>query len=373
MRGLEKKQEMLFSYLSPEKRVPKDHPIRRIRELCDQALGKLNRDFDRMYDESMGRPSIPPERVLKSQVLIALYSVRSERQFCEVLDYNLLFRWFLGMTMDEASFDPTVFTKNRERLLEHEVARRFFEATVAIARDQKLISEDHFTVDGTLIEAWASMKSFQAKDETKRKNLDDDSDSGNRDVNFRGEKRSNDTHESTTDSEARLMRKGPGKEAKLAFSANVSMENRNGFCTGIDVRSGSGRSETEGAMSLIKDLKKKRFDVESVGADKGYHNRKFIRFLRRRKIRPHVARRINAITKEIHTTEGLDGRTTRHESYRISQRKRKRIEEIFGWMKSIGGFRRTRYRGQQRVAQHAHWVGAAYNLLRLGKFTESFA
>ena len=364
MRGMERKQETLFSYVSPERRIPENHPIRRIRQLCEEALGKLNRHFDEMYSDGMGRPSIPPETVLKSQVLMALYSVRSERQFCEMLDYNLLFRWFLGMTIDDPSFDPTVFSKNRERLLRSKVAQRFFEATVSIARDKKLLSEEHFTVDGTLIEAWASMKSFQAKREEDRRPPDDD-DPGNPTVDFRGEKRTNETHQSTTDEEARLMRKGPGKEAKLSFTTNVSMENRNGLCVAVDVSQATGTAERDGAKRMMGQLRQKKFKVKSIGADKGYHTKDFVKELRKKNIRPHIAEKSHV------KTPGLDGRTTRHESYRISQRKRKRIEEIFGWMKTIGGFRRTRYRGLERVSLQAYVVSAAYNLLRLGKLTES--
>ena len=360
MRGFQDKQTGMWTFVSIEDRIPSDHPLRRIKKLADQRLVDLSRVFNRMYSE-VGRPSIAPERILKSLLLIALYSVRSERQFCEQLGYNLLFRWFLDMELEEASFDATVFSKNRDRLMEHEVGRLFFDAVVRQAREAKLMSDDHFTVDGTLIEAWASLKSFRPKGED-RSGDKDQGDPGNRWVDFHGEKRSNETHESKTDPESLLARKGSGKEAKLCYGAHALMENRNGLLVDLKISQATGTAEREAAEEMIKRQRRKGVRVKSLGADKNYDTHGFVNFLRGRKIVAHVA--ANTGRKG---GSAIDRRTTRHQSYSISQRIRKRIEEIFGWAKTVGGFRKTRYRGTERTQLAAWWVGAAYNLVRMAK------
>ena len=360
MRGVDHQQSSVFSYISPETRVPEEHPLRAIRALVNQALQRLSRRFQKMY-AVVRRPSIAPERILKSLLLIALYSVRSERQFCEQLGYNLLFRWFLDMELEEESFDATVFSKNRDRLMEHEVGRLFFDAVVGQAREAKLMSDDHFTVDGTLIEAWASLKSFRPKRED-RSGDKDQGDPGNRWVDFHGEKRSNETHESKSDPESLLARRGSGKEAKLCYGAHALMENRNGLLVDLKISQATGTAEREAAEEMIKRQRRKGVRVKSLGADKNYDTHGFVNFLRGRKIVPHVA--ANTGRKG---GSAIDGRTTRHQSYSISQRIRKRIEEIFGWAKTVGGFRKTRYRGTERTQLAAWWVGAAYNLVRMAK------
>ena len=360
MRGLQDKQTSMWAFVSIEERIAIEHPLRRIKKLADQRLVKLSAVFNRMYSQ-VGRPSIAPERVLKSLLLMALYSVRSERQLCEQLGYNLLFRWFLDMELEEESFDATVFSKNRERLLEHEVGRLFFDTVVKQAREANLISEDHFSVDGTLIEAWASLKSFRPKGKDQSRDKDP-GDPGNRWVDFHGEKRSNDTHESKSDPESLLARKGAGKEAKLCYGAHALMENRNGLLVDLRVTQATGTAEREAAAEMIKRQRQKGVKVKSLGADKNYDTHGFVDFLRGRKIAPHVA----ANTKR-KGGSAIDGRTTRHRSYSISQKIRKKIEEIFGWMKTVGGFRKTRYRGTDRTQLAAWWVGAAYNLVRMAK------
>lgn len=356
MRGETKKQSTMLSLRTPEERVPADHPLRRVKDLADGALGALSGTFDAMYSRQ-GRPSIPPEQLLKASLLMALYSVRSERLFCEQLDYNLLFRWFLDLGMEDASFDHSTFSANRQRLLEHEVAKRFFAAVVEQARKSKLMSDDHFSVDGSLIEAWASLKSFRPKDEGKREPPDDP---GNPEVNFRGEKRSNETHESTTDPDSRLARKGDGKEARLSYSANALMENRNGLLVDLRVEHADGYAERRAAVAMLKSLRRKK--RITVAGDKGFDTSDFVRDCRRLGVTPHVAQ-----TSDYRRRSALDRRTVRHPGYVVSQRIRKRIEEIFGWMKAVGGFRRTRYRGRDRTQLAAYFVGAAYNLLRMAK------
>jgi len=360
MRGTNERQATMLSIVSPEQRVPKDHPLRRIKAMADKELHRLSHVFDKMYS-STGRPSIPPERILKSLLLIALYSIRSERQFCEQLNYNLLFRWFLDMNTIEDSFDATVFTKNRERLMEHEVGRLFFDAIVKQARTSGLMSDDHFTVDGTLIDAWASLKSFRPKDESSS-NRPADGDPGNPSVDFHGEKRSNETHQSTTDPESLLMRKSKGKEAKLSYGAHALMENRNGLLVDIMVTPANGTSEREAAEDMLKRQKRKGVKPKTLSGDKGYDTRDFVSKMRSKNITPHVA----ANTKR-KGGSAIDGRTTRHTGYVISQRIRKRVEEIFGWMKTTGGFRKTRYKGRDKTQLAAWFVGSAYNLLRMAK------
>jgi len=361
MRGINNPQTYMFSYLSPEQRVPDNHPLRTIKTYADAVLKELSPVFDAMYS-TMGRPSIPPERLLKAQLLIALYSVRSDRLVCEMLDYNILFRWFLDMNMEEPSLDATTFTKNRDRLLEHKVAVRFFDKVVQYARKEGLLSDEHFTVDGTLIEACASMKSFRPKGEDASERPTTDDDKGNPTVNFRGERRTNETHASTTDPEARLMRKSLGKEARLSYSANALMENRHGLLIDLKVTQATGNAERQSAMDMLVRQGRKRVKPKTLGADKWYDTRGFVQRLRKKKITPHVA-----ANTERRGGSAIDGRTIRHEGYGISQRIRKRVEEIFGWLKTVGGFRRTRFKGRDRTELQALFVGTAYNLMRIAR------
>jgi len=360
MRGSSDPQLMIIAYVNLEKRVPLDHPLRKIKSMVDQELKRLSPHFDQMYSHT-GRPSIPPERVLKSLLLIALYSVRSERQFCEQLGYNLLFQWFLDMEINDESFDPTVFTKNRQRLMDHEVGRRFFDAVVRQAQSSGWMSDDHFTVDGTLIEAWASMKSFRPKGE-ERSDRPTDGDPGNPTVNFRGEKRKNETHESTTDPESRLLRKAAGKEARLCFGAHALMENRNGLLADLKVTEATGKAEGQALKEMLGRQARKRIRPRTLGADKAYDQKGIVAMLRGRKVTPHVSQ-----NTERRGGSAIDGRTTRHAGYSISQRIRKRVEEIYGWVKTVGGFRRTRFKGIRRTQLAAWFVGSAYNLLRMAK------
>jgi Transposase and inactivated derivatives len=358
MRGDVKKQSSMLSLRSPAERIPSDHPLRRVKDLADGALSVLSPTFDAMYSK-VGRPSIPPERLLKGSLLMALYSVRSERLFCEQLDYNLLFRWFLDMDMEEPSPDHSTFSLNRERLLEHEVAKRFFVAVVEQARKAKLMSNEHFTVDGTLIDAWASLKSFRPKDEEKQKPPDDP---GNPTVNFHGEARSNETHASTTDPEARLAKKGHNREARLSYLANALMENRNGLLVDFCIEPADGRAERRSAEQMLERVAQRTRTRLTVGADKGYDAASFIERCRQLGITPHVAQ-----TSDSRRRSAVDGRTARHAGYAVSQRIRKRVEEIFGWMKTVGGFRKTRYRGRDKTQLAAYLVGAAYNLMRIAR------
>ena len=354
MRGAIKSQPELVCLISPESVVPKEHPIRTIKKFVDEVLGRMNRRFDAMYAQE-GRPSIPPERLLKAKVLIALFSVRSENLFVEQLHYNLLYRWFLDMDLSEPVFDNSTFSKNQERLMEHEVAKLFFGQVVKLAREHGWVSDEHFSVDGTLIEAWASMKSFVPKDQPRREG--DDDDPGNADVNFRGQKRRNATHESTTDPQARLRKKAAGQEARLCFGLHALMENRRGLYVDLQVSSAVGVTESDVALRMLRQQKRAR----TVGADKGYHHGPFVRGCRQRRILPHVA------TAKGRKIEGLDGRTTGRATYALSQKIRKRIEEGFGWMKTVGGFRKTRFQGIGRTQLCAYFVGAACNLVRMAR------
>ena len=330
MRGTETKQSSMLCLMSPETRVPPGHPLRLIKSLADAALGRLSPVFDGMYSTT-GRPSVPPERLLKATLLMALYTVRSERMFCEQLDYNLLFRWFLDMDMVESSFDATAFSHNRARLLAHDVAGQFFRPVVEQARADNLMSHEHFTVDGTLIEAWASVKSFRPKDGGDPPAPDD---RGNPTVNFRGEKRRNETHRSTTDPHARLARKGVGKEAKLAYSAHALMENRHGLLVDFQLDSADGRAERRNALAML-DASLPGARRVTLGADRGYDTFDFVAECRRRRVTPHV-------TQYNGRRSAIDARTTSHAGYAVSQRVRKRVEEVFGWMKTVGNFRKTR-------------------------------
>lgn len=359
VRGKGEPQVMMLAFVDLEERVPRDHPLRTIKGLVDRALKGLSSEFDKMYAEG-GRPSIPPERLLKASLLIALYSVRSERAFCEELDYNLLFRWFLDMQLMEPSFDATTFTKNRERLLKHAIGQQLFDEVLGEAHERGLLSDEHFTVDGTLIEATASLKSFKPRDGEPPPTTDNDP--GNPSVDFHGEKRSNATHQSTTDPEARLMRKGRGKEAKLVFMAHALMENRNGLLIDLQASEATGTAERDAVPKLLDRAKNRRFHPKTLGADKGYDTRDCVKTMRERKVTPHVAQNNSG-----RRHSAIDGRTTRHSGYAVSQRIRKRVEEIFGWMKTVGGFRRTRYHGLDRTGLAGYLVATAYNLVRMAR------
>jgi len=351
MRGADRQQSTMFSYISAEERVPRDHPLRPIRAMADAALKELGPRFEAIY-ASGGRPSIAPERLLRALLLQVLYTVRSERLLMEQLDYNFLFRWFVGLNLDEQVWDATVFTKNRDRLLAGEVADGFFAAVLAQARGQGLLSDEHFTVDGTLIEAWAGHKSFKRKDHAESKTPPEDP--GNPGVDFHGERRSNDTHQSTTDPEALLARKGKGKESKLSYAGHVLMENRYGLAVNGCVTQATGRAEPQAALAMVEQIP--GWGRLTLGADKGYDRRELVQELREHNVTPHFARKQSSI---------IDQRTTRHAGYAISQRKRKRVEEIFGWLKTVGGLRKTRHRGVDRVGWMFTFALAVYNLVRM--------
>jgi len=353
MRGQDHQQADIFSYLSPEQRVRQDHPLRAIRTMADQALASMSERFDAMYAKT-GRPSIPPEKLLRAQLIQMLYSVRSERLLMEEIDYSVLYRWFVGMNLDEPVWDVTVFTKNRDRLLDGDVAREFLCEVVKQAQARNLTSDEHFTVDGTLIEAWASLKSFQRKD---KKDTPPD-DPGNPTVDFHGEKRSNDTHESTTDPDARLARKGNGKEAKLSYNGNLLTENRNGLIVTTEVFQANGTAERDAALVMMEQIPGEQ--RVTVGGDKGYDTRDFVAECRYMNVTPHVAQN----TKRSGGS-AIDGRTTRHGGYEVSQKKRKRIEECFGWLKTIALTRKVRHRGLEKVGWVFTFAAAAYNLVRM--------
>ena len=355
MRGNEQIQDAMFSYISPAQRVPQDHPLRPIRKMVDEALKELSPKFERMYSD-VGRPSIPPEQLLRALLLQVFYTVRSERLLMEQLDYNLLFRWFVGLSMDDEIWDATVFSKNRERLLEADVARLFFEKVLGQARQNHLLSNEHFTVDGTLIEAWAGLKSFKKKTEGKQQPPDDP---GNPTVNFHGEQRRNDTHQSTTDPNARLYRKGSGKPSQLCYMGHVLMDNRCGLATDAIVTQATGTAEREAALKMLKRRWRKKGQV-TVGGDKNYDTHGFVESVRKMKATPHVAQ-----NTERRGGSAIDARTARHAGYAISQKTRKRVEEIFGWMKTVATMRKTRYRGTDRVDWMFTFTAAAYNLIRM--------
>jgi transposase len=353
MRGDETEQAAVMLFITPDQKVPQDHPIRAIKPIVDRALASLSPVFNRMYSKR-GRPSIPPEHLLKASLLIALYSVRSERQFCERLEYDLLFKWFLDQNIDTPAFDASTFSKNRQRLLVNDVARQFFEAVLAEARQRELLSDEHFTVDGTLLEAWASMKSVQPRDSG------GGSSGGfkNPDVDYRGEKRRNETHVSRTDPEAQLMRKGRGKETRLCYAGHVLMENRNGLIVDIDLTQATGRAERESALRMLDRLRWRKRRL-TLGGDKGYDTHDFVAELRQRQVTPHVARNQSG------RRSAIDGRTTSWGGYKVSQRIRKRVEEIFGWVKTVGGGRKLRYVGLARNQLWAGLTAAGYNLVRM--------
>jgi transposase len=340
----------MFSYVSAERRVPRDHPLRAIRTMADTALSELSASLDRMYAVD-GRPSIAPEKLLRALLLQVLYTVRSERQLMEQLDYNLLFRWFVGLSMDDPVWDVTVFTKNRERLLAGEVAQAFFNAVLDQARTHELLSTEHFTVDGTLVEAWASLKSFKPKEAGPGGPPDDP---GNPTIDFHGERRSNATHQSTTDREARLYKKSRGSEAQLCYLGHVEMENRNGLAVNSRLTQAHGRAEPNAALEMVEEIA--GLGRVTLGADKGYDRKEFVRELRDHNVTPHIAQKQHS---------AIDQRTSRHGGYVISQTKRKRVEEIFGWLKTVGGLRKTRHRGVARVGWMFTLALAAYNLVRM--------
>lgn len=361
MRGDDIQQSAMFSYISAEKRVPPHHPLRPIRKLTDDILKQLSRAFAQMYSK-IGRPSVPPEQILRALLLQVLYTIRSERMLMEQLEYNLLFRWFVGLNVDDPVWDVTVFTKNRTRLLEANIARKFFSLVVEQARNLDLLSSEHFTVDGTLLEACASLKSFQRTDDPRQNPPDDP---GNPTVNFHGESRSNDTHESTTDADAMLARKGAGKEAKLSYSGHVLMENRNGLVADVEVLPATGTAERDAALMMIASIPGDH--AVTVAADKGYDTRDFVAESRNLNATPHVAQNNKG------RRSAIDGRTTRHAGYAISQRKRKRVEEIFGWMKTVGGMRKLRHRGLPLVGWMFTFAAAAYNLVRIRNLSTAVA
>ena len=362
MRGKTQQQPDFLTVVNLNAAVPTDHPLRAIKRRVDIILQKLSPLFDKLYCED-GRPSIPPEQLLKARILIALYSVRSEQLFCEQLGYNLLWLWFLDREFGEGSFDRSVFAKNYQRVLSAEVAELFFVEVYGMSRQEGWTSDEHFTADGTLIESWASLKSFVRKDGGDKKKVDaaKDDDPGNPTVNFHGEQRRNDTHQSTTDGESVLYRKAKGKEAKLCFGAHALMENRNGLCAQLTIHNPIAKSESVMALQQLDEHPEvhEGTDPKTVGADKGYHQKQFVEGCRQRRISPHVT------AKNKVKIDGLDGRTMAKVGYQISLRIRKRVEEIFGWIKIIGGLRRTRYRGIERTQAWAHFVGATYNLLRM--------
>ena len=352
MRGDNVETHAMFSYLSPESRIPKDHPLRPIRIMVDKALDGFSPIFQEMYSDT-GRPSIPPEQMLRALLIQILYSIRSERMLVEQLEYNLLFRWFIGLSMDEKVWHHSTFSKNRDRLLDSEVSSAFFQQIRSQADRAGLLSREHFSVDGTLIEAWASMKSFRPKDDSDQETPQGGS--RNPDVDFKGEKRKNDTHQSTTDPEARLYKKGKGKEAKLCYAGHVLMENRNGLVVDHRLTPATGTAERGAAQEMIENVP--TTGPITVAGDKNYDTADFVRKVRQHKATPHVAQKSKGTA--------IDGRTTRHEGYAISQRIRKRIEEIFGWGKTIGGLRKTCLRGVDKVNWSFILVLSGYNLIRM--------
>jgi len=349
MRGPDDQTNDMFSYLSPEQRVRADHPLRVIRAMTDRVFADLSPRFTRMYSD-IGRPSIPPEQLLRALLIQSLYTVRSERLLMEELDYSVLYRWFVGLSMDAPIWSATTFSKNRERLLESDIAGAFFDAVRRHAAEAGLLSDEHFTVDGTLLEAWASLKSFRRKDAGPTPPPDDP---GNPTVNFHGESRRNDTHQSTTDPDARLARKGPGKEAKLSYAGHVLLDNRYGLVANVCVTPATGTAEREAAVLLLRAVA----HGGTVGGDKGFDVSSFVAQVRALGVTPHVAQKIKG--------SAIDARTTRHAGYAVSQRKRKLIEQVFGWMKTVGGLRKLRHRGGARVDWIVTFSAAAYNLIRL--------
>ena len=361
MRGCDERTGALFSYVDLEARVRADHPLRPIRAIVNEALAALEGEFAPLYAH-LGRPSIPPEKLLRAMLLQAFYSIRSERQLMERIEFDLLFRWFVGLGIDDPAWDHSTFSKNRDRLLEGDIAAEFLAAILAQPRVKRLLSSDHFSVDGTLIEAWASMKSFRPKDGS---GDEPPVDSGrNAEADFRGEKRSNATHASTSDPDAKLYRKGPGKEAKLCFMGHALMENRSGLLVGTCLTRADGHAERVAALALIEPHADRPRAI-TLGADKGYDAEDFVNELRSLRVTPHVAQNTSG------RRSAIDGRTTRHAGYALSQRIRKRIEEAFGWIKMVAGQQKTRFRGVERVGFAFTFAAAAYNLVCLPRLLET--
>jgi transposase len=359
MRGDEPSDQPLFSYVSPAQRIPQDHPLRAIKRMTDEALRALSGEFDKLYSK-VGRPSIPPEHLLRALLLQYFYGVRSERLLMEQLEYNLLFRWFVGLSMDDAVWNATVFSKNRERLLSGEIAQRFLEQVISQAQQGGLTSDEHFSVDGTLIEAWASQKSFRPKDGS------GGSGSGrNPHVDFRGQQRRNDTHASTTDPEAKLYRKGGSQEAKLAYLGHVVIENRNALVVACEVSEANGYAERRSAASLLD--RTPRQARATVGADKGYDTADFVQAMREREITPHVAQNTS------NRRSAIDARTTRHAGYAVSQVLRKVVEHPFGWIKAAAGLWQVKHRGRAKVDWDFVLAMAAYNLTKMRKLLPATA
>jgi len=355
MRGIQNRQAAMFSYISQEDRIPENHPLRILRTMVDPILQSLSGRFNKLYADT-GRPSIPPEQLLRALLVQILYTIRSERLLMEQLDYNLLFRWFVGLSMDDSVWNHSVFSKNRDRLLEGDIANEFLRKVLDLARGHRLLSDEHFTVDGTLIEAWAGQKSFKKKDQAPPSTPHDP---GNPTVNFHGEQRTNHTHQSTTDPEARLFRKGPGKEAKLSFMGHVVIDNRHGLVVATGYTQATGRAEREAAAQMAKDLTKYRKGRKTMGADKAYDTSDFVERMRKLAITPHVAQ------NDTNRSSTIDDRTTRHAGYTISQRKRILVEEIFGWVRTIGLMRKTRHKGVHRGGWMFTFTNAIYNLIRI--------
>lgn len=358
MRGYkQEQQEDMFSYVSIEDAIPKNHPLRKIKIFVDGILEEMWADFDGLYS-GVGRPGIPPEQLLKAMLLQVLFTIRSERQLAEQLKYNLLYRWFVGLGMSGTAWDASSFSKNRVRLLSGGIADRFFSLVIEFANEKGLVSKEHFSVDGTLVEAWASLKTFVPKDQQEDKKPDnDDKGDSNRWVDFKGEKRSNETHESTVDPEAKLYTKSGGQAAKLQYMGHVTMENRNGLVVDTRLTQATGTSEREAAFEMASGLP----EGSTLGADKGYDTAEHGENLSEIGIKSHVAQNIHARKH----TSSIDGRTTRHEGYAVSQRKRMRIEEVFGWAKTIGGLRRPMLRGTEKLNWTLTFVMAAFNIVRM--------
>jgi transposase len=358
MRGMDVDQGELFSYISLDSRIPKDHPLRPIRKMVDVALREMSREFSGMYSHT-GRPGIPPERLLRALLLQVLYSVRSERMLMEQMEYNLLYRWFVGLSMNEEVWHPTVFTKNRDRLLEGEIAEEFFQVVLRQARRKKLLSDEHFTVDGTLIEAWAGQKSFQLKDDDDILKPPPPPDPGsNPTIDYRKQKRSNDTHQSKTDPWARLYKKAKGAEAKLAYLGHILTENRNGLVVNTRVTLATGTAERAAAIAMAEEIPGGSKRV-TLGADRAYDTADFVEQMKEFRVTPHVAQ------NDSNRRSAIDARTTNQAGYAIRQRKRKRVEEVFGWMKTIALQRKTRFRGPDKVGWMFTFAAAAYNLVRM--------
>ena len=371
MRGQTDPQMMMFYTVDVETLIPAAHPLRAFKRRVDAELRAMRRDIDAAYSAT-GRPGIPAEQLIKATLLQALFSIRSERQLCEQIHYNILYRWFLDLSLEDAVWDHSTFTKNRERFAEHGLLARFFQGSVVAAIQEEAASREHFSVDGTLIEAWASMKSFRPKDEEPPQDDNNDGQGpSNRWVDWKGEKRSNETHESKTDPEARLARKGLGKSSVLAHSLHVLMENRNGLIMGLDLREAGGQAEREAALALLEEAaRNRRLRPKTVGADKGYDDGAFLLKVERDlEIEPHVAIREGAmVVDDLASLARFEARSRQQEAgYTISQRRRKRIEEIFGWLKTVGGLSKTRFVGQWKTRLYAQAAGATWNLLRLCK------